>query len=89
MRPLIRNGRYLSVTARVGTKSNYRILLTHHPVTSIVHYSASSPGCVQTVTPTHVQRDFTCLSTEHGINMHVCVDIVELKCGKLEILGSL
>ncbi len=53
-RSLIRNAVYLSIAERVRTKSNYRPLLTHPSATSILHYSTLSPGCRQTLTPTHV-----------------------------------
>lgn len=87
MSSLIRNGGYLSVTERVGTKSNYRPLLTNLPVTSILHYSTLSPGCRQTLTPTHVQHAFTCIRTEHKV-MIKCASIrygvTGLNCGKLK-----
>lgn len=77
MSSLIRNDRYLSVTERVGTKSNYRPLLTHLPVTSILHYSVLSPGCRQTLTPTHVQRAFTCISAKHELIINLCINMMQ------------
>lgn len=66
-RSLIRDAVYLSSAERVRTKSNYRPLLTHPFLTSILHYSTLSPGCRQTLTPTRVQRACT---HSHTSTMH-------------------
>lgn len=62
-RSLIRNAVYLSSAERVRTKSNYHPLLTHPSVTSILHYSTLSPGCRQSLAPTHVQCTYIYIYT--------------------------